>query len=176
VVVRELLRTLPAPLPVPVALVQHIMPGFIEGFAGWLESETGHRVRLVNEAIAATPGVVFVAKDSAHLRLTGPATLAALEGPPIDNQRPSIDCLFESAAGHLGNRAAAVLMTGMGRDGARGMRALVDAGALTIAQHPDTCAVASMPLSAIALGAAHMIRSPDGVAAELCKLLGLTSP
>lgn len=173
VVVRGILRALRPPLPVPVALVQHILPGFIAGFAAWLEAETGHRVQLVNALTPLSPGTVYVADDAAHLQLADARNLAAVSGPPIDNHRPSIDRLFETAATHVGCEAAAVLMTGMGRDGARGLRVLFDAGALTIAQHPDTCAVASMPNSAIALGAAHMVRSPDGVAAEIRTLLGV---
>ncbi len=84
-------------------------------------------------------------------------------------QRPSVDVLFESAARHLGPRSLAALLTGMGSDGALGLVSLLEQGTFTLAQDPSTCAVPSMPQSAISAGAASVVASPEDIAAHLAR-------
>jgi chemotaxis response regulator CheB len=88
----------------------------------------------------------------------------------VNYQRPSIDVFFESVARELGSRSAAVLLTGMGSDGAVGLASLRAAGALTIAQSPETCAIDSMPSSAIKRKAVALVLGPEAIAAELANL------
>jgi len=164
-VVKAILELLPPPFPLPVVLVQHMTTGFGHGFAKWLADVTRHRVVVVEGAQALEPGVVYVAHDDRHLRLATPRTLAPDDAGPVRHQRPSIDVLFESVARHLGGATTlAALLTGMGDDGARGLLALREAGAVTIAQAPASCVVDSMPSEAIARGAALRVLAPGEIA------------
>lgn len=166
-VVRAILELLPRPFPLPVALVQHMTAGFGEGFATWLGDMTRHPVVVVSRTETVEPGTVYVAHDSRHLQFTSPNTLAPSDAPPVRYQRPSIDVLFESAARLFRAPTAAVVLTGMGDDGAAGLLALRQAGAATMAQSPATCVVDSMPAEAINNGGAMRALSPVEIAAAL---------
>lgn len=168
VVVRDLFMALPRPLPTPFTLVQHMMSGFIAGFADWLGAETRRRVVVVTHQIVIEPDTIYVAADEMHLEVIDTTHLIGSDAPPVGFQRPSVDVMFESAARVLGSRATGVLLTGMGRDGASGLLSLRRVGAMTIAQSPASCTVAGMPGAAIALGAAEVIAAP----AEIAVLLG----
>jgi two-component system chemotaxis response regulator CheB len=167
-VLQEILKA--SPIPVPIAVVQHIADGFVGTLADWLASATGRRVRVCDREMDLEPGVAVLAPAGAHLALTSAGTLAPMVAPPRNHQRPSIDVLFESAAQWLGPRAVGVLLSGMGRDGAAGLSRLREAGAFTIAQSPATCAVDGMPLCAIELGAACAELAPADIAASLVRL------
>jgi two-component system chemotaxis response regulator CheB len=166
----ELLRRLPPDLTVPVAMVQHMAPGFVAGFAQWLESEAHRTVVLVAGRTTWVPQTVYLAPDDCHLEVAGPDCLAPRAGPPLHYQRPSVDVLFSSAAQQLGARAVAVLMSGMGRDGAEGLERLLKAGAMTFAQEPSTCIVDSMPRAAIRRGAAREVVSPEELPDALARI------
>jgi two-component system chemotaxis response regulator CheB len=158
--VARLLRELTSPFPVPIAIVQHIMGGFAAGHCQWLGDATGHRTELCESIRELAPGRVYLAADDHHLHLVSPSHIGPERGPPRAHQRPSVDTLFESAAHHLRSRAIGVLMTGMGSDGARGLVALRSGGATTLAQEPTSCAVDSMPRTAIDAGAVHQTGAP----------------
>jgi two-component system chemotaxis response regulator CheB len=152
---RRVLSFLPAAPTVPVLVVQHMTAGFIDGLARWLDANTPPPVR-VAEAGPATPGV-WLAPDDGHL-LMGPDLRLRLDRrSAADPHRPSADVLLCSLAAHLGAGAAAVVLTGMGRDGARGTRAVVEAGGLAIAQAETHATVAGMPRAAAAAGAQHVL-------------------
>lgn len=155
----ELLRALPRPFPLPIALAQHLMPGFALGFAGWLGQETKRQVTVVNRPLLLSAGQVYLADDERHLVVTGPGRVAT-QRTPEQQLYPSVDLLFESAAKSLGSRAIGLLLTGMGADGARGMEALAQARSLTIAQAPHTCVVDGMPGQAIERNAARLVLTP----------------
>jgi len=159
-------------LTVPVAVVQHMAAGFMEGFVQWLARSSGHPVVLVDRAVSLVAGTIYIAPDDRHLVVGDRRTVAPQDGPERNFQRPSVDELFESAARSFGGDAVAVLLTGMGRDGAAGMLALKKAGALTIAQDPETCAVGAMPRSAIERNAAVRVASPDDIASALIACSG----
>jgi two-component system chemotaxis response regulator CheB len=168
--VRELLAALPANIPVPIALAQHIARGFGRGFADWLAETTGKRTRYVDKRLRLTPGTVYVAPDDGDLLIDGP--LHGTPQPPCsDRGTPNVDVLFRSAADVLGPRVVAVLMTGMGSDGAAGIQALHKLGATTLAQEPSTCAVSAMPDAAIRAGAVSAVVKPAEIPAALEKLL-----
>jgi two-component system chemotaxis response regulator CheB len=117
-------------------------------------------VREAVEGDALRRGLCLVAPGDYHLALTrfGRGYRARLtQSPPVHHCRPAVDVLFRSAAEHAGAQAVAVLLTGMGVDGARGMKALHAAGARTIAEHEDSCVVYGMPQAAIKLGAADEV-------------------
>jgi len=159
-VVAQLLAALPRPFPHPIALVQHIMPDFVEGFASWLASVTSLPVTLARDDVALEPGRVYVAVADHHLVVRSTRKVSVSVAPPIRHQRPSVDLLFEGAATHFGAGAVGVLLTGMGEDGAVGMEQLRRAGGHTLAQEPSTCAVDSMPKSAMARDAVSRVATP----------------
>lgn len=160
-----LLSRLPAPFPLPVIVSQHIGPGFVAGMCTWL-SKSGHDVRTAKAGERPTAGVVHVSPADAHLVLADEHTLA-LEPVGDAHHVPNVDLLFHSAARAWGPRTIALLLTGMGRDGADGMRAILDAGGLTVAQEGKSCVVNGMPAAAIEDGAARQVLTP----AEMITLL-----
>jgi two-component system chemotaxis response regulator CheB len=148
----QVLNRLQAGFPLPVAIVQHMTPGFIGGFAEWLESVTPFRVTVVRQHMKLDPGTVYVAPSGLHLVIDG-LTATIDDGPPVGSHRPSATILFSSMARTLGSSAVGVLLTGMGDDGAIGLRQLKEAGGFTIAEAESTAVVYGMPAAAVRIGA-----------------------
>ncbi|AKU92408.1 chemotaxis-specific protein-glutamate methyltransferase CheB [Vulgatibacter incomptus] len=165
-----LLGALPADFPVPIAVVQHISGGFTEGFARWLCHESGLDVKAASDGAALAPGRVFIGADDFHLTVERDC-VRLVEGPAVSGFKPSATPLFASAARSFGPKACGVILTGMGRDGAEGMRELKRAGALTIAQDEATCAVFGMPHAAIELGAIDRVLPLDRIAPALLQVV-----
>jgi len=154
----KLLSALPSDLPVPVVAVQHIAAGFIDGLAHWLGTSSQFPVKIADDGMLAQPGVCVFAPDEHHLLVNAHRRLHLSDAPPNGGgHRPSIDVLFESAAAAFGAATIAVLLTGMGRDGANGMGAIRRAGGLAIAQDKAGCTVFGMPAAAIAQGNADAV-------------------
>lgn len=160
-----LLGALPATFPIPLLVVQHIGAGFIEGFARWLEGSIALPARLAREGAPLEPGVT-VAAEGAHLVLSRERQIHLDRSGPARLHRPSGDALLTSLAAVLGSRAAGVVLTGMGRDGAEGVAAMVAAGGLTVAQDEASSAIFGMPQAAAERGAARVLALAD-IAAEL---------
>jgi two-component system, chemotaxis family, protein-glutamate methylesterase/glutaminase len=160
----QLLGALPPKLAAPLCICQHISDGFTRGLASWLSSESGRSVREAADGETLEPGRVYVAPSGAHFKIRRPGRIELDRGAPIEGFRPSCDALLESAAS-FGRRAIGVVLTGMGRDGAFGLRAIRDAGGRTIAQDEATCVVFGMPREAILLDAAEQVL-PLGIIAE----------
>jgi two-component system chemotaxis response regulator CheB len=153
-------------------IVQHMPEGFTAAFARRLDSLAAVRVAEAADGDRVLPGHVLLAPGNRHVRLVrdGAAVrVAVVDGPPVNQHRPSVDVLFESAAA-LGPSVVGVLLTGMGRDGAQGLLALRRAGARTIAQDEATSVVWGMPREAIALGAAERVLPLDRVAGAILTL------
>lgn len=164
-IVRDLLCAAPRRLSLPVVVAQHIAHGFAPGLAEWLASESRRSVRLVEEPTLAENNVVYLPPVGRHLELRG-GVLVPVDLPG-STHTPSIDRLFGSVARSSAVGTVAVLLTGMGRDGATGLGALARAGATTIAQRPSTCTVDSMPRTAIEEGAAQLVLTPTEIAQAL---------
>jgi two-component system chemotaxis response regulator CheB len=169
-VISEILAALPAPLGVPLLLVQHISDGFIEGFVEWLGTRTPMDVVLAERGDELRPGTIFVAGSDRHLGIEGDGRLSFDGGPPINGFRPSISHLFDSVATCCGRESVGILLTGMGRDGADGLRRMREAGALTIAQDEASSVIFGMPGEAVRLDAAVEVLAPDRIAAQLWAL------
>ncbi|HEX3726521.1 MAG TPA: chemotaxis-specific protein-glutamate methyltransferase CheB [Pirellulales bacterium] len=138
--------------PIPIALVQHIAEGFLEGFVSWLDDICPLRVVVAKGGQTPMPATVYVAPADRHLCLaSGQWHLDT--GPAVSSQRPSGTILFRSLARELGARALGILLTGMGEDGAAGLKELCDAGGYTIAEDESTAVVYGMPRVAVRLGA-----------------------
>jgi len=156
---RFLLPQLPAGLP-PIAVVQHIPPNFSRSMAEHLNKLCQFEVREASDGDELHRGLCLVAPGDFHMALVsyGRSYRARLtQSPPVHHCRPSVDVLFRSAAEHVGAQAVAVLLTGMGSDGARGMQALQTTGARTLAEHEDSCVVYGMPQAAIKLGVVDQV-------------------
>lgn len=157
--IERILRDLGGDVPVPILVAQHMPAGFTRAFAERLNIQLPLEVREPVDGEPLVPGTVYIAPGGLHLRLeSGREGLrAAVRGEPANApHRPSVDVLFASAA-EVGARTVAVLLTGMGQDGADGMLRLVEQGAVTIAQDEATSIIFGMPRAAAAVGGAREV-------------------
>ncbi len=162
-----LLAGLPRTFPAPVCICQHITRGFADDLARWLTFETGQTVREASDGERLEPGLVYVAPSEVHFTVTASATVKLEPGPAVGGFLPSCDVLLKSAAAAFGSRAIGVVLTGMGRDGARGLKEIRARGGHTIAQDEASCVVWGMPKEAIALGGAEKTLPLDAIARQL---------
>lgn len=169
-----LLKALPPSLPAGVLLVQHIPAGFSASFAQRLARVTSFDVREAADGDRLLPGRVLIAPGGRHMQLrrSGAQYLVEVrDGPLVGHHKPSVDVLFRSVAQCAGRNAIGVLLTGMGEDGARGLLAMREAGAPTIAQDEASSVVYGMPRAAAQLGAAEQILDLALIAPALDRLL-----
>ena len=152
--IAELLTPLPRDWNVATVIVQHVDAAFSQGLAAWLRDRTGRAVRVAADGDRPRAGDVVVAGTNDHLVLSSSRTLGYHAEPRDVFFRPSVDVFFESVAAHWPQPGVAVLLTGMGRDGARGLRKLRESGWHTIAQDEATSVVWSMPKAGIDAGGA----------------------
>jgi len=164
----RLLEVLPADYPIPFLIVQHIGAGFTEGLARWLDQSVRLPVMVAADRARAGPGV-WIAPEGAHLKLTAAGQLALDRRSIAGPHRPSGDVLLESIAAAAGKAGVAIVLSGMGADGAAGAAAVRRCGGLAIAQDEESSAVYGMPRAAVSLGV-EVILSPSQIAA---RLLGL---
>lgn len=172
---KEVLAGLPRFFP-PVLIAQHMPKRFVPGFVARLNENSPLHVVEATDGAALEAGVAYVAPGDLHLRVAkqGKGFRCVLDdGPEVNNHRPSVDVLFDSVASAAGERALGVLLTGMGRDGARGLRNMHDQGALAIAQDAATSIVWGMPREAILLGAADLVLPLSQIAPAM-RLCGVT--
>jgi two-component system chemotaxis response regulator CheB len=164
-----LLKALPADYPIPILIVQHIAAGFTEGLVDWLNQAAAIPVMLAEPGIRAVGPGVWLAPDGAHLTLTGTGRLALDRDTVAGHHRPSGDVLLGSIAEAAGRTGVAVVLSGIGRDGAAGAAAVRSSGGLAIAQNEESAAAFGMPKAAIDLGV-DVVLQPGQIAA---RLLGL---
>jgi two-component system response regulator WspF len=165
-----LLKGLPRDFSAAIVLVQHVDQVFAAGMAEWLASASGLDVRLALEGERPQSGVVLLAGTNHHIRLLKNGTLAYTAEPVNEIYRPSIDVFFESVASYWSGDAVGVLLTGMGRDGAQGLKLMRQQGYLTIAQDQQSSAVYGMPKAAAAIEAAVEVRPLDKIAPRLLEI------
>jgi two-component system chemotaxis response regulator CheB len=149
----SLFAQVPPSIDLPVLLVQHMGVPFMPGFARWLDGVLPWTVVLAEHGVRPAAGTILLAPGDRHLRLDRAGRVALDDAPPIRGQRPAATALFESAATQLGPAAIGVVLTGMGEDGAPGVRALVAAGARVFAEDRSSAVVYGMPAAAVAEGA-----------------------
>ncbi len=165
-----LLKGLPRNFSAAIVLVQHVDQVFAAGMAEWLASASGLDVRLAREGEPPQAGAVLLAGTNHHIRLLKNGTLAYTAEPVNEIYRPSIDVFFESVANYWNGDAIGVLLTGMGRDGAQGLKLMRQQGYLTIAQDQQSSAVYGMPKAAAAIDAAVEIRPLEKIAPRLLEV------
>ena len=143
----------------PMLVVQHMVSGFAGGFASWLAAETGYAVALASPGEPLRAGRAYVAPDGRQLGVARSRNAVVNDDPPVNRFRPSGDYLLRSMAQALGSAAAAVVLTGMGRDGAAGALELRRAGGFVIAQDAATSVIDGMPRAVREAGAASRVVS-----------------
>ena len=167
--IEALLRQFPSDAPGTV-IVQHMPELFTASFAKRLNELCSIHVREAKDGDVIAAGLALIAPGDKHLMIqaSGSHWVARVkEGPRIHHQRPAVDVLFQSVARSAGPRAVGVLLTGMGADGARGLLAMRDAGAHTMAQDQESCVVFGMPREAIRMDAATEVLPLDRIAGRL---------
>ena len=173
-VLQKILSGITPQFSLPILVVQHMAPGFLQGMADWLIQSTGFHVRLAANGEVLRPGFVYLAPDGIHLgvrRYPGvPGRAWLSESEPENCLRPAVSFLFRSVAEYYGESAIGVLLTGMGHDGADELKILREKGAVTIAQDKESSVVHGMPGAAIALGAARHILTPEQIVETLKRL------
>ena len=167
----EVLRGLPADFPAAIVIVQHVDQQFATGMADWLRQHSALPVAVAAEGDQPTGGRVLIAGTNEHLVLSAPDRLGYVAEPLACAYRPSIDVFFDSAAHLWKGDLFGVLLTGMGRDGAVGLKGLRDGGHYTIAQDEATSAVYGMPKAAASLNAAVDVLPVDRIASRLRALV-----
>jgi chemotaxis response regulator CheB len=162
-----ILGGLPPDFPAAIVIVQHVDPQFVPMMADWLNQQSALRVHIARQGDRPQANTALIAATNDHLVFMNSQSLGYSPEPRECCCRPSIDVFFESTVRHWKGEVTGVLLTGMGRDGAKGLRAMRDAGSLTIAQDSATCAVYGMPKAAAELGAAVSILPVNKIAGEL---------
>ncbi|WP_240772864.1 chemotaxis-specific protein-glutamate methyltransferase CheB [Phragmitibacter flavus] len=169
----KVLNDLMANFPVPVVLVQHITPGFMRGFVKWLNEVVAQEVLEAEEGQRMEAGKVYVAPAECHLAMSERGVLRLDGSAMVSMQKPSGTVLFRSMAKVYGAEACGVLLTGMGEDGALGMRDIHEAGGLTIAEHASTAVVYGMPAAAVELGAVSEVLPLTQIGGRLNEVFGM---
>ncbi|MBX9654063.1 chemotaxis-specific protein-glutamate methyltransferase CheB [bacterium] len=165
--IAQVLTSLPKNLGASVIIAQHIAADFAPSLAKWLEDSAGRTVRVARPGDSPTAGVVLLASTNDHLVIRADRKVGYESEPANYPYRPSVDVLFESLARHYPQPGVAVLLTGMGSDGARGLLMLRQRGWHTIAQNEATSIVYGMPKSAAEMKAAIEILPIQGIAAAI---------
>jgi two-component system chemotaxis response regulator CheB len=165
-----LFSQLPEDFPGCLLVVQHMPEGFTEMFARRLHESSPIEVKEAQSGDLLLAGRALICPGNRHMkvrRMPHGDIAVLVDQPRVNGHRPSVDVLFHSVAHEFGNNAVAVLMTGMGEDGAAGMGAVQAGGGVTIAQAPDTCVVDSMPRAAISRGFVSRVVSLSNMASVL---------
>ncbi len=163
--IKEVLQSMPADAP-GIVIAQHIPAAYSRSFTERMNRLSEIKVALAAHGQAVLPGHAYIAPGDRHLSVIqeGAHYVCRLDdGPPVNRHKPSVDVLFRSVADAAGSNSIGVLLTGMGEDGAAGLKQMRDLGAMTIAQDRDTSVVWGMPGAAVKLGAADQVLSLNSV-------------
>lgn len=174
-VLQTLLSRLPAAFPIPILIVQHIAPGFEPSLQNWLQNTSPLPIHLAREGMEATRGV-YLGQSGSHLEVQKAQQKILLhlsQKDAVRGHRPSADVLFQSAVKAFGHQLIGIQLTGMGDDGASGLKAIRDAGGLTLVQSEQSSAVFGMPQSAIRMGAAQHVLDPEDIPLKVMEALGI---
>lgn len=164
-----ILSRLPADLPIPVLIVQHIATGFVKGFKEWLSATSGIKLKIAEDGEPISAGIGYIAPDNFHMGISRGNKINLSNQPPENGLKPSVSYLFRSVAQTIGPNALGVLLTGMGKDGADELKAMKEKGALTVVQNEESSVVFGMPGEALRIGAADQALSPEKIAEILAK-------
>ena len=172
---QQLIPMLPANLGVPIVIVQHMPPGFTASLAQRLEQMSPFVVREAVNGDRLKAGQILVAPGGHHLQFDAGGVARLTQEPPIHGVRPSVDVTLASLMHLYGSRLLAVLLTGMGKDGARAMKQIVEKGGLTLAEDETTCVVYGMPKAAFDLGGVSRQLPLPEIAPAIARACGVSS-
>lgn len=162
-IIQKILEKLPANLNVPIVIVQHITVGFLGGLVDWLNVTSALPVHIAQNNQLMEAGHVYFAAEKHQMKINSAHRIVLTNDEDENGIRPSVSYLFRSIAEVYKDAAIGIILTGMGRDGAKELLQMRGKGALTIAQDKDTSVVHGMPGEAIKLGAAQYILPPDKI-------------
>ena len=154
---QKMLLAFPENFPLPLYLVQHIAPGFVNGLVEWLGSCTRMEVKIAKNGEKGNPGVVYVAPDNCQMHVLKGNVISLTEDPPDNGLKPSVAHLFRSMAKNFGPKAIGIMLTGMGRDGVDDLLLMKKSGSYTIAQSEAGCLMFGMPREAILNGSVTQV-------------------
>jgi len=163
----QILKRLPEDFPCGIVIVQHVTPGFLGGLVGWLAKECKIKVSIGEDSEKIQPGVAYIAPDNFQMKVEKGGKIRLSNEPPYGGHRPSGDVLLESVARTYGKGSVAAILTGMGRDGAMGMKAIKQSYGKTIAQNEKSCAVFGMPKAAIEMNVIDKVLPLESIAEEI---------
>ncbi|WML37611.1 chemotaxis-specific protein-glutamate methyltransferase CheB [Clostridium sp. OS1-26] len=163
-VLQSIFSKLPSNIKIPILVVQHITPGFIQGLVDWLSGVTEYPIHIAVHGEKILPGHIYFAPDGFHMEVRGNGKIFLSDSEKENGLRPAVSCLFRSIARHYGKNSIGILLTGMGKDGAEELKLLKDIGAITVAQDKETSIVYGMPGEAVKLDAATYILPPEKIA------------
>ena len=166
----EFISALPRDLPASILIVQHMPEGFTQSLAERLNWQTSLEVKEAKDGDKLKPGVVYIAPGNRHMVVDG-EKIHLTNGAKVNFTRPSVDVLMESVAKKYGPNAIGVLMTGMGHDGANGMKAIKENSGQTIAQDEKSCTVFGMPKAAIGLKVVDQVVPLNKIARMIIKMI-----
>ncbi len=172
---QEVFSHLPAEFPLPILVVQHIAKGYLRGLAGWLDEQTELTVLIAENGAPLSAGTVYLAPDDVHLTVDRKHCILLADDEPINGFKPSIARLFSSVHETYGGHAVAIVLSGMGNDGAQEMLHLHQAGAVTIAQDKDTSLIHGIPGEAIKLSAVSSVLPVQEIGHALLSLTAAQS-
>jgi two-component system chemotaxis response regulator CheB len=168
---KSILEALPPHFPLPVLIVQHLDKSFTESFRAWIASFAALPVTIAKDNEAIKGGHIYLAPGGKNMRIKTKGTILLTGDPEETGHKPSVAALFSSAGEVYKKKAVAILLSGMGRDGAAEMQETKKAGPFTIAQEKQSCLVFGMPGEAVKLGAASAVLTPEEITNELLKLI-----
>lgn len=166
---RNILSKLPVNFPIPIVIVQHISEGFTKGLVDWWDSECRIKIQEGKDAERLCEGVVYVSPSFVHMTVTKGGRIRLEDTPPVGGHKPAANVLLSSVAEAYPQSAIGVILTGMGDDGAIGIKAIKEAGGFTIAQDEASCAIFGMPKVAIEMGVVDKVVPLDEIPEELIK-------
>jgi two-component system chemotaxis response regulator CheB len=166
--IMTILKQLPADFPGGIFIVQHIASGFSKGFAQWLDQESRLKVKEAEQGEQIKPGMVLLAPTDLHLEVIN-ERVNLTNSPPVNSCRPSADKLFASVAHCYGSKTIGIILTGMGKDGTKGIKEIKEKGGITIAQDEQSSVIFGMPKEAISLNVIDQVLPLSEIGRELIR-------
>jgi two-component system chemotaxis response regulator CheB len=171
-VVQKILSNLQKNFSLPILIVQHMAEGFITGFVEWLNHTSAIPVHVAVHNTIAYGGNAYVAPGGAHMAVAANGSITLVNDAPENHLRPAVSYLFRSVINAYGSHAIAILLTGMGKDGAAELKLMKEKGALTVAQDSESSVIFGMPGEAVKIDAARYILAPEEIASLLTSIGG----
>lgn len=167
--IKKILCKLPPDFPIPIVIVQHISQGFTKGLVDWWNTECALEIKEGKDGEKLCNGVVYVSPSFVHMTVTKNGRVKLEDTPPVGGHKPSANVLLSSIAQAYPQSAIGIILTGMGDDGAIGIKAIKEAGGFTIAEDESSCAIFGMPKVAIEMGVVDKVMPSDEIADEIIR-------